>query len=322
MKINVAVLRGGPSSEYALSLKTGAEYLRSLPEDQYTVRDIFIDMEGVWHSRGIPTTPVQALAQSDVVLNALHGGMGEDGTVSRFLEQQGIAYAGSRAPAAALAHNKIRAREALRAADIMTPQGMPFALSDDIDTGTMAMQVFETFAPPYVVKPVSEGHSTGVRYVATIRDLPDAIGDVLDAYGAALVEEYINGEQVHASVLENFRNQDVYVFPIAQQNIPKQSRVLLPSHYSENSIEHVVPTKFTHDNKSEMENIARQVHAVLGMQHMSQVDMIKSPRGVYVLEADSVPALHSASATPKMLESVGVSVSDYAQHLIKLAMNV
>jgi D-alanine-D-alanine ligase len=208
MKINVAVLRGGPSSEYALSLKTGAEYLRALPEDEYTVRDIFVDKEGVWHSRGIPTTPVQALAHSDVVLNALHGGMGEDGTVSRFLEQQGIAYAGSRSPAAALTYNKVRTREALQEAGIMTPQGMPFSLMDNVDTGAMALQVFSTFAPPYIVKPVSEGHSTGVHYVGTIRELPDAIGDVLDAYGAALVEEYIFGEHMHASVLDNFRKQE------------------------------------------------------------------------------------------------------------------
>ena len=92
----VGVLRGGTSSEYDLSLKTGAAMIAALPEDRFAVRDIFIDRAGVWHVRGIPIAPMRALSQVDVVLNGLHGGVGEDGSVGRVLEHSGVPYAGSR----------------------------------------------------------------------------------------------------------------------------------------------------------------------------------------------------------------------------------
>ncbi len=73
----VGILRGGTSSEYDLSLKTGAVMLGALPEDRYDMRDIFVDKRGYWHLRGIPADPSRILSQLDVVLNALHGGIGE-----------------------------------------------------------------------------------------------------------------------------------------------------------------------------------------------------------------------------------------------------
>src|SRR3989338_8932936 len=126
----VGVLRGGTSSEYDLSLRTGAAMLSSLPEEKYDTRDIFIDKRGYWHLRGTPVTPARALAQVDVVLNALHGGVGEDGSVVRILERAGVPYVGARPSASAMTLNKIRAREALQKANIRMPRAVSFTLSN------------------------------------------------------------------------------------------------------------------------------------------------------------------------------------------------
>ncbi|MBI5644736.1 hypothetical protein HY970_01430, partial [Candidatus Kaiserbacteria bacterium] len=167
----VGVLRGGTSNEYNLSLKTGAAMLGSLPEEKYEVRDILIDKSGLWHSRGTPTTPSRALVQVDVVLNALHGGVGEDGSVQRLLALSGVPYAGSRPLAAGLALNKIRAREILQRAGIRMPHAISFSIGTGLDTGEMSQAVFSTFGPPYIVKPPTEGAGYGIRFAETIRDL-------------------------------------------------------------------------------------------------------------------------------------------------------
>ena len=73
IKTKVAVLRGGPSREYEVSLKTGESVLSSLNPEKYQAVDIFIDRQGVWHVAGIPKDPKKALADIDVVFNALHG---------------------------------------------------------------------------------------------------------------------------------------------------------------------------------------------------------------------------------------------------------
>src|SRR3989338_4458579 len=82
-RTSVGILRGGTSSEYDLSLRSGAAMLAALHESQFDARDIFIDKRGYWHLRGAPVDAARALAQIDVALNALHGGVGEDGTVQR-----------------------------------------------------------------------------------------------------------------------------------------------------------------------------------------------------------------------------------------------
>ena len=157
----VGILRGGSSSEYDSSLKSGAALLQSLPEEKYDTRDIFIDRAGLWHSRGMPADPSRALSQIDVVFNALHGGAGEDGTVQRILQRAGMKYAGSNVQASAASFNKIVARHALQDAGVRIPQGLAFTIRDGT-TGEMAMKVFAIFPPPYVVKPATEGSSHGI----------------------------------------------------------------------------------------------------------------------------------------------------------------
>lgn len=318
-RVIVGVLRGGSSSEYDLSLKTGAAMLAALPEERYDARDIFIDKQGIWHLRGVPTTSARALQQIDVILNALHGGVGEDGTLQRFLDTTGIPYAGSGPHAASVSYNKIRAHQILGKAGIRMPRFAAFSLDDDMTTAAMAKLIFARFAPPYVVKPPREGGSHGIRIANGILDLPDAIGDVLDEYGMALIEEFIRGDHVSAAVVEGFRNEPLYVLPPAQHVLPEGARFIEAGHYRSASIQHLVPAHFSHEDKRAIADIARAAHKALGMEHFSRADFIKTPRAFYLLEVNAVPGLYPGSSLPPMLESVGSSVPEFLEHSIALA---
>ncbi|KKR58556.1 MAG: D-alanine-D-alanine ligase, partial [Parcubacteria group bacterium GW2011_GWC2_40_31] len=92
--IRVGVLRGGPSLEHEVSLKTGESVLRNLPA-KYSAKDIFISKEGEWHLDGKPAHHDRIFRQIDVVFNALHGEYGEDGKVQQLLEAFGVPYTGS-----------------------------------------------------------------------------------------------------------------------------------------------------------------------------------------------------------------------------------
>lgn len=314
----VGILRGGSSSEYESSLKSGAALLQALPEERYDTRDIFIDRSGLWHSRGMPADPARALAQVDVVFNALHGGAGEDGTVQRILQRSGIRYAGSNAQASAASFNKIIARQMLQDAGVQIPAGMSFTIRDGT-TGDMAMKVFAQFPPPYVVKPPVEGSSMGIIIAESLIDLPDAIGDVLDAYGNALVEEFVMGHEVTTGIIEAFRNEELYVLPPAQILLPDGARYLHRDILTERSHELEVPSNFTHTQKKAIADMARAAHRALNLSQYSNVDLILTRRGPYVLEANSSPHLHQEAPFHHMLESVGSSVRDFAEHVIATA---
>lgn len=317
--MTVGVLRGGTSGEYDLSLKTGAVMLSGLPEDRYDTRDIFIDKRGYWHMRGVPADPARILSQIDVVLNGLHGGVGEDGSVQRMLERAGVPYTGARPLAAAFSLNKIRAREILDKAGVRIPRGMWFSLEDDFTTGEMAKNVFTIIGPPYIVKPPSEGASLGIRIAQALNDLPDAIGDVLDAYGTALIEEFIIGEDATVGIIENFRNEDLYVLPPVHVILPEGSRIYEPHHHAQALAHHAVPSNFSMGQKKLLADAARTAHRALDLSHFSRADFIVTPRAAYLLEVNAIPGLYNGAAFPKMLESVGSSVPEFLEHSIKLA---
>lgn len=320
-RTSVGVLRGGTSSEYDLSLKTGAAMLAALPEDRYDTRDIFVDKRGYWHLRGTPVDASRALSQVDVVLNALHGGVGEDGTVQRILELAGVPYAGARPQAASLSLNKVRAREAMQRAGIRMPQAVSFTLGNALTTGEMAQFAFSQFGPPYMVKPVQEGSSAGIRMAMTPLELPDVIGDVLDAFGAALIEQYIRGQEASIGIIEDFRGEELYALPPAHVLLPEGSRFIEQAHYQEGNLRHNVPSNFTHAEKRAIAELARAAHCALGLSHFSRADVILTPRTVYLLEVDAVPGLYPGGSFQPMLESVGSSVREFLEHAIDLARN-
>lgn len=313
----VGVLRGGTSSEYNLSLKTGAAIMQALPEEKYEVRDILIDKSGMWHLRGVPSNPVRAIAQVDVILNALHGGVGEDGTVQRILERSGTPYAGSRGLASAMALNKIRSRDILTRAGVRMPQGLSFSHHTGLHTGDMARAVFERFGPPYLVKPPADGAGSGIRIAHSIIELPHVLGDIIDAYGTALVEEYVLGQEASIGMIEEFRNEDLYALPPAHvtHDLPFLD---LEAHHSA-SAQYFVPSPFSYAQKLSIADIAKRAHKALSLTHFSRADLIVTPRAIYLLEINAIPGLYPGASFPHMLESVGSSVTEFLEHVIHLA---
>ena len=110
MKYKVAVLRGGPSSEYEISLKTGKSVIENL-RNRHQVLDVVIDMHGDWYHNGILVSPAQVLSDVDVVFNAMHGEYGEDGKVQQILEQINVPFTGPKAFSAVQAIRKDHARK-------------------------------------------------------------------------------------------------------------------------------------------------------------------------------------------------------------------
>jgi D-alanine-D-alanine ligase len=291
--------------------------LSALPQEKYETRDILIDRSGLWHMRGMPSTPVRALTQVDVVLNALHGGVGEDGTVQRILERAGVPYAGARSHHTGIALNKIRAREILMRSGVRMPRAISFSLNNDMHTGDMADLVFAQFGPPYMVKPPSEGAGQGIILAKTIVDLPHALGDVIDAYGAALVEEYVRGKEASVGVIEGFRNEDLYALPPAHADhgLP----FLHPEAHQSGALRHMVPSPFSYEQKLSLADIAKRAHQKLALSHFSRADLMVTPRAIYLLEINTVPGLYPGASFPHMLESVGSSVAEFLEHAIHLA---
>ncbi|HYD93465.1 MAG TPA: D-alanine--D-alanine ligase [Candidatus Paceibacterota bacterium] len=312
----VGVLRGGPSREHEVSLKTGHAILTNLPAERYTVRDIYIDKKGNWHVFGRPATPEAALRSLDVAVIGLHGEYGEDGEVQRLLERFGVPYTGSESFPSYLAMHKVMAKEKAIEHGVLTPRYT--YIEPGVDVDAIATEIVRTFHQPVVVKAVRWGSSVGVSIVGGYEDIKKSIYTLLPDAGGVLIEELIRGREATAGVVEGLRGESLYALPAIEIVPPSEDFFSYDAKYSGKTRE-ICPGRFSTAEKRELERLARVMHQALGLRHYSRSDFIVSSRGIYYLETNTLPGMTTESLLPKSLAAVGVQFPDFLEHLIGLA---
>ena len=317
-RTRVGVLRGGPSSEYEVSLKTGSAVLAALSEERYEVRDIFIDKAGKWHLFGKPITPERALRQVDVVFNALHGEYGEDGQVQRVMDRLGVRYTGSGVLASAYGMHKLRAKEYARRAGIPTARHVVIPVSLDISRAFR--EVHSAFSPPWVVKPIRGGSSVGVALAWTPIEFQNAVREAFEFSSTVFVEEYISGREATVGVLEGFREEEYYTMLPIEIVPPKKKKFFDYEAKYTGISEERCPGEFTQKEKEQLQIFARAIHQALDARHYSRSDFIIHPkRGIYFLEINILPGLTKESLVPKAMQVAGCEFPELVEHLIGLA---
>ncbi len=316
MKKRIGVVRGGPSSEYDVSIRTGASILKHLPEDKYIGVDVLITRDGLWHRNGLPASLEDIQHHVDVVWNALHGYYGEDGKIQRELEQFGIPYTGSGVLPSAIAMNKALAKEHVIPLGIKTPRWIVIGEDESLEEGVF--RAFHTVGFPAFVKPASGGSSVATRLVKNYHELEDAVEEA-SAYGDILVEEYIKGREATVCVIDA-GDDDVHVLhPI--EIVPKGGHEFFnyEAKYADGGSDELYPGRFTHNESHHLRSLAKRVHQGLGLRHYSRSDFIVSPRGIYFLEANTLPGMTDASLFPKAIQGEGITLSEFIDHIITLA---
>ncbi len=311
--IRVAVLRGGPSHEYDVSLCTGSEVLKHLPP-QYKGIDILIDKNGVWHMNGVPKSPEKIFPHVDIVWNALHGHFGEDGKIHHILETHGIPHTGSSVLPSALGMNKALAKNIFAKYGIRTPHSI--AVHKDDISNAKIHEIFSTLPHPAIVKPASGGSSLGVKVVHTIPELIEALEHAFAFGEKVVVEEYIAGREATCGVVAGFRDESLYALPVLEVKKPEGHLHHTFDHKMENSAAYDHQS-LTPLEKAEAKRVAMLAHKALGLSHYSRADMIIHPkRGVFLLEVNSQPCLKEGGAFTHGLEQIGSSFSQFLDHVL------
>jgi len=318
-RLKVGVLRGGPSSEYDISLNTGGSVLKHLPKEKYDAKDILISKDGTWHHRGMPTTPARILPHIDVIFNALHGEYGEDGTVQKLLDTFSVPYTGSGALGSAIAMNKRLAKECLASQNIKMPEHRMLEVSDDLEEEIF--DIFRKMPQPTVVKPLSGGSSFGVQIAQGHDQLLESVYKAFEYSPKVLIEEYIRGREATCGVVEDFRNEELYALMPIEIIPPKENNFFDHDAKYSGKTQEICPANFSPEEKEELGWLAKKIHQALGLEHYSRSDFIVSPRGIYFLEVNTLPGLTEESLVPKALNAVGCSFPEFLDHVVTLALN-
>jgi D-alanine-D-alanine ligase len=289
---HVAVLHGGFSAEREVSLVTGAEVARSLADGGYRVTTIDVQRDAAALIAALQPRP-------DVVFNALHGRYGEDGCVQGVLELIGVPYTHSGVLASALAMDKPTAKRLFAAAGIRCPEGIV------VDRADLARG--DAMARPYVVKPVNEGSSVGVRIVRRGDNLPPAEVAAGPAHdGKVLVERFIPGRELTVTVMGD------RALAVTELK-PKSGFYDYANKYTAGRTKHLVPAALPPAVYEAALEAALAAHRSLGCRGVSRADLryddsdgAGGPDRLYLLEINTQPGMTPLSLVPEQAAHCGI----------------
>lgn len=321
MKTRVAVLRGGLSDEYTVSLATGAAVLEAMDRRFFDPIDVVITRNGEWLIEGYVRFPEQILHSIDLVFNALHGTYGEDGTVQRLLDRYGVKYTGSKAMPSSVAMHKALTKDTLKDTGIKMAPHMVVRKDALHDVYALSDKIVAMFGPQYVIKPVASGSSVGTMMVKNPVLLPQALKDALEHHDEVIVEARIQGREATCGVVENFRNQDLYSLPPIEIVPPPHAEFFDEKVKYNGSTQEICPGRFKYETKRDIEELSKLVHQTLGLSQYSRSDFIVANDGIYFLEVNTLPGLTKESLFPKAIHAVGGTYSGFISHLLTDALS-
>jgi len=294
----IAVFAGGPSSERAISLRSGRAVSDALKRRDLDVE--FVDVAGP-ASAGLKNTG------ADIVFLALHGRFGEDGTIQSVLEEARIPYTGSGAGASRLALDKLASKELFLKNRLKVPSHKV------VRTNTRANAACREFETPLVIKPQREGSSMGLSIVSDRAHI-DAALEMAFGYGeAAIVEEYIHGRELTVGILEE------KALPVVEI-VTDRGAYDFSAKYLDEGTKYIVPAALGTDEFKRAQESALTAHRILGCRDFSRVDMRMDHEGnIYVLEVNTIPGMTERSLLPKAASAAGISFEDLCVKLVDLA---
>ena len=296
----VSVLMGGASSEREVSLRSGQAVGAALTQAGYDVTLVECGRD--------PGRLVADLVASrpDVVFNALHGRLGEDGCVQGVLNLLGLPYTHSGLLASALAMDKSAARQ------IFATAGLPVAAGGVVRRGEAA-----PVPPPYVVKPLNEGSSVGVHIVKG-DGAEDPLRDWPFESDRVLVEAFVPGRELTVAVMGD---RALGVLEITSDH----GFYDYEAKYAPGGSRHIMPAPIPAADYAEAGRIALAAHQALGCRGVSRADLryddtdpARPPRLV-LLEVNTQPGMTATSLVPDIAAHAGLSFPDLVRWMVENA---
>jgi D-alanine-D-alanine ligase len=296
--LEVTVLAGGPGSEREVSLDSGRAVLQAMLRLGHRARMMDIGPDDL-----------SALEwPADFVFVALHGEFGEDGAVQAELEKRGLHYGGSGVHASRNAMDKVAAKRLFQQHGVPTP---PYEMVQAHDLSGLS----ERFAVPAVVKPVASGSSVDTTIERTAEGLQEAAAGLVHRYGAALVEQYIEGPELTVGILGDC------ALPVCEIR-PTGEFYDYHAKYVADDTEYLFDLEYPRTLLSRVKRLSLQAHRALGCEVFSRVDWMldAETREPFALEVNTIPGFTSHSLLPKAAGREGLSFDDLCQRIIELSL--
>ncbi|WP_040251745.1 D-alanine--D-alanine ligase [Psychroserpens mesophilus] len=323
MKKNIAIIMGGYSSEYEISLKSGQVVYKSLDKNKYNAYRIHI-FKNKWvfvndfneefeiDKNDFSVRVNETKINFDCVFNAIHGSPGEDGFMQGYFKLLNMPHTSCGMYQAALTFNKRDCLSTLKPYGIKTAESYFVNLGDHIDEEAIVNKV----GLPCFVKANRAGSSFGITKVYRKEELLNALDVAFKEDDEVIIESYLDGVEVSVGVI-TYKGK-VTVLPITEIVSDNDFFDYKAKYLGES--QEITPARIDDDLAEKVRNTAKKVYDVLKLKGFSRSEYIFKNGEPHLLEVNTVPGLTEASILPQQAAKSGISLSDLFENAIEEAL--
>ncbi|RYM06164.1 D-alanine--D-alanine ligase [Sporolactobacillus sp. THM7-7] len=347
-KKTVAVLYGGKSTEYEISLLTAFSVINAMDLEKYRVLPVYIQQDGRWIAGSeitkrldykdqlllaentaienqaerwlAPSASIAENSRPDIVFPLLHGPNGEDGTVQGLFELLNIAYVGSGVSGSGVGMDKVLMKDILSAHDIPGPAYVSVARSQwERKAPSIIAEVKKAIGYPCFVKPANGGSSVGISRCPDERDLPASVKEAFRFDNKVIIEQNVSGREVEIGVIGN---HELSVSVPGEIKTNEAAFYDYQSKYEDGKSTLIIPADLPDSVKEEMEAVARRAFRALNLSGLARVDCFvreDEPR-VVVNEVNTMPGFTRFSMFPLLWQHSGLTYPRLIEKLIDLGL--
>jgi D-alanine-D-alanine ligase len=314
LKPNVAVIAGGDSSEFVVSVQSGMNVFRAIDSAKYV--PWLVHLRGKNWQVMDNEEPLSPVDKSDFsfILNGkkisfdyayitIHGTPGEDGILQGYFELLKIPYSTCGVQSSALTFNKWHCNNYLRNFNIRMARTIKLNRGEEIDikkiTGQLDLPVF--------VKPNAGGSSFGVTKVKKEEDLEDAIRLAWTESHEALVDEFIDGTEFTCGLVKTGGNH--LVFPVTEV-IPGNEFFDFEAKYTPGVTDEITPARLPETLFRECQELSAKIYDLCDCSGIVRMDYILNNGSFYFLEVNTTPGMTITSFIPQQIKAMGRSLSE------------
>ncbi|MFI5196738.1 MAG: D-alanine--D-alanine ligase [Chitinophagales bacterium] len=317
MKKNIALLAGGYSGEYVISIQTAATIEKSLDDSLYNVYKIIITKEEWYYEHESEKVPVDKNDFSltvkdekikfDCVFIAIHGSPGEDGRIQGYLDMLQIPYTTCNSIVSALTFNKSYCNKVVKSFNVVNiANSVHLIKGENYSVGA----ILDQLKMPVFVKPNESGSSLGVSKVKQVQELLPAIEKAFGEDNQVLIEEFIEGRELTIGVYKT--NGYLHALP-ATEIVSKNEFFDYEAKYTPGVTKEITPAKIDDNLKEQLENKAMYIYRHLNCRGVVRMDFIlqKLTSKLFFLEVNTMPGQSENSIVPQQVRASGQMLKDF-----------
>jgi D-alanine-D-alanine ligase len=319
-KPNIAVISGGDSSEFVVSVKSGANVYKAIDTEKYV--PWLIQMKGKAWIVMQDDKKIADIDKSDFsFMNVnekvtfsfayitIHGTPGEDGILQGYFELLGIPYSTCNVHTSSLTFNKWFCNNYLSSFNVKMAISVKLSKGEVIDPAA----IVGNLGLPIFIKPNAGGSSFGVTKVKTREEVEPAILKALEESNEALIEQFIDGKEFTCGLVK-IKNKKI-VFPVTEV-LPKNEFFDFEAKYTPGATEEITPARLPAHLFEKCQNISSEIYDLCQCEGIVRMDYILKDEEFYFLEVNTTPGMTATSFIPQQIAAMGLTLKDVITMII------